>query len=297
MAIQHTPSGDPKFFDLIRFFRPSGSRTIAWAQDMDRNAILRLLRWGDEIYLPVYDGLRLGIGICNGSDIMRAYPIYIEAVNLWQGGQPQPEDCDTDHMWELMPGQTQVIDKMMNPHAQEGRPLIITETGFGNTVGEAVLGTSAYRGQIRVYERLSKYSGDFQSYRRTNEGSGSHDVYLGGSEWRGGPTRGMGPMTTKGGHLEMNDVTRGGRAGIGLGASEHQSHHETGVSYQRNAQPVVYLRVEYRSDLQPMLSAAWGSKWDWFEPFPRTSFWWDDPWDWHLPTFPQVPEVKPHRPR
>lgn len=287
MAIQHTPTGDLRFFDLIRFFRPSGSRTIAWAQDMGRGTILRLLRWGDEIYLPVYDGLKLGIGLFNGSDGARAYPIYIEAVNLWQGGQAQPEDCDTNHMWELLAGQTQLVDKMMNPHAQEGRPLIITETGFGNTVGEAVLHTSAFRGQIRVYERLSTRGG-FQSYRRTNEGSGTNDVYL------GGPTRGFGG-TPKG--LNMNDVTRGGRAGIGLGSTEHQSHHDTGIEYQRNSQPVVFMRVEYRADLQPMLNTAWGSSWDWFEPMPTGHFWWNDPWDWHRPTFPQVPEVRPHRPR
>lgn len=290
MAIRHIPTGDVKHYDLIRFFRPSGSRTLVWALDVTRDRLLRILRWGNELYLPVYDGMKLGIGIYNGNSDWRAYPGYFEALNMWDGGQPQPEDCDTDHMWELAPGLSQVFDAFMNPNAQVGRPFIITATGFGNTIGEATFGTTAFHGQVRIYERLAKYSGGLQSYRRTNEGHGTDDIMLGGSEWRGGTTRGFGG-TPKG--INMND----GHAGIGLGAEEYRSHMETGITYQRDTQPVVFFRVEFQKDLQPMLDIAWGNTWDWYEPIPAGNFWWEDPWDWHKPTAPQVPTIRPHDPK
>lgn len=289
MAIQHQPNGKRDSYDLIRHFRPVGSQTVVWAQDMERGTLIRLLRWGSEIYLPVYDGMKLGIGIFNGSDVWRAYPAYVEALNIWDGGQSQPEDCDTDHMWELKPWMTQVLDKLMNPDAQVGRPLIITRAGSGMTIGEASFGTDEFRGQIRVYERLQQ-GGGYQFDRPTNEGGEP----LGGMTFESYQygAKGMGNLRGMG---ELSGL-RGGRAGIGAGAEEYQSHQDTGVRYQRNAQPVVFLRVEYRSDLQPMLNTAWGNDWNWTEGFPTFHHWWEQPWDWHKPTAGQVPVTKPHRP-
>ena len=76
MAVLHFPSGDQRFYDLIRHFRPVGSTTTVWAQDMATDQLVRMLRWGDEIYLPVYDGMKLGIGLYNGDSLYRAYPAY-----------------------------------------------------------------------------------------------------------------------------------------------------------------------------------------------------------------------------
>ena len=74
-------------------------------------------------------------------------------------------------MWEMKPGQRMLVKALMNPDAQQGRPLIITESGLGYTVGEASFGTTAYRGQIRVYEKLP-LGGGFQSFRPENVGHG-----------------------------------------------------------------------------------------------------------------------------
>lgn len=296
MAILNQPSGNRNFYDLIRFFRPTGSTTVVWAQDMTTGTILNLLRWGNEIYLPAYDGLRLGIGVCNGNGNWRAYPVYVEARNLWDGGPAQPEDCDTDHMWEVKPWMQMVMDKLMNPNANLGRPLIITAAGQGLTIGEATFGTTMYRGQIRVYERL-QHGGDYQTSRRTNAGSGTR-----GGVMKGGGFESFGEEEVmRGGpqFLGPKGVTRGGHAGIGAGAEEYTAHYETGVSYQHNAQPVVFLRVEYREDLQPMLNTAWGFDWGWDQPLPHIPNWWDTPWTLRKssPTAPEIPVIGPHRPR
>ena len=45
-----------------------------------------MLRWGDSIYSPVYDGMRFSVEVYNGHDRMIAIPTYIEGANLWVGG-------------------------------------------------------------------------------------------------------------------------------------------------------------------------------------------------------------------
>lgn len=304
MAIVYRPQGDLKSYDLIRSFRPAGSQTVVWAQDMSTGRLLRLLRWGNEIYLPVRDGMSLGIGVFNGSDNYRAYPMYIEGRNMWDRGHAQPEFCSVDHMWELRPGERQVFDKLMNPDRQAGRPLIVTASGFGSTIGEATFHTDEFRGQLRVYERLP-LGGGFQQERKTNQGQGLKGV-MGDEppyrdEWRGA-TRGL-ESNTRGGSSTYGAKGIGsdrGRAGIGAGHETHQGHDETGVVYQQTAQPVVFFRVEYQDDLQPMLDVAWGRDiWSWYEPLPMGNRWWDDQsWSWRQsrPTAPEVP-VTPHRPR
>jgi len=299
MAIQHRPSGDQKYYDLIRTFRPQGSTTVVWVQDMVTGQLVRMLRWGSEIYLPVYDGMQLGISVHNGSSNYRAYPMYVEARNLWDNGPAQPQECSTNHMWELKPWQTMVMDKLMNPDRPLGRPLIITSTGIGNTIGEATFGTSEFRGQVRLYERL-QIGGGFQSQRQTNVGygarRGSEETFLGGGISKGLEALG-GEETFRGSRPES--YTQKGPAGIGAGEETYQSHSDTGVSYQRNAQPVIYLRVEYRSDLHPMLDVAWANiPWNWYEPMPFGDFWLDQQWTWRpsRPTAPEIPVIRPHRP-
>lgn len=303
MAIYHQPSGDQKFYDLIRSFRPQGSTTVVWVQDMTTGQLIRMLRWGNEIYLPVYDGMRIGIGVYNGGPTWRAYPSFIEARNMWDNGQSQPEDCDTNHMWELKPWQSMVMDKLMNPDRPVGRPFIIHSVGSGLTIGEATFGTTEFRGQIRLYERL-QIGGGYQPQRPANSGYGTRGVT------RGGVSKGLesfeptlGGDMTRGFHPESfslgGDLTPKGPAGIGAGAETHQNHTDTGMSYQRNAQPVISLRVEYREDLQPMLNMAWNNiPWNWYEPMPYGESWWDQDWTWRpaRPTAPEIPVIRPHRP-
>lgn len=297
MAIYHHPSGDQKFYDLIRSFRPQNSSTVVWVQDMATNQLVRMLRWGNDIYLPVYDGMQIGLGVYNGGPNWRAYPAYIEARNMWDNGPAQPEDCDTDHMWELKPWQSMVMDKLMNPERQVGRPFIIQSVGKGLTIGEATFGSSEFRGQIRLYERL-QYGGGHQAQRPTNAGSGTRGMTKDDFE-SFGPTRGSPSQSFQPESFSLGDnLTPKGPAGIGAGAEEYQSHVDTGMSYQRNAQPVIYLRVEYREDLHPMLNSAWNFDWSWYEPVPHVSDWWDAPWSWRpfRPTAPEIPVVRPHRP-
>jgi len=288
MAIQHYPGGNRSNYDMIRSFTPSGSMTTFWAIDKATGQLVRMLRWGNEIYLPVYDGMEIGLCVHNGSNVWRAYPTYIEAKNLWDDGPSQPEYCDTDHMWEVGPGRNQTMDKLMNPYTNEGRPLIVTESGFGNTVGESTFGTDAYRGQIRLYERL-QFGGGYQQRRQENQGYSQDDTL----ESLDGQVYAMGDPVSK-------DVLRGGsgRAGIGAGQAVRQDYGDTGVQYQPNAQPVITLRVEYRRDLQPMLNVAWANTpWSWYEPIPSGN-WWNEPWSWRQAprTSPQIPVIQPHNP-
>lgn len=252
-----------------------------------------MLRWGNEIYLPVYNGMQFGIGIYNGARTYTAYPVYIEAKNIWDGGPAQPENCTTDHMWEVQPGQSMVMDKLVNPNAQRGRPLIITEAGFGHTVGEATFGTNEFRGQIRVYQR-NRIGGGLQNYRPTNQGTGALSLSGGVQEsfTMGGELGNLAPQP------KDRDIENG-RAGIGAGAETHQAHHETYMSYQRRAEPVIFLRVEYRSDLLPLLRIAWNFDWQWYEDYPVQTQWWTLPWSWGPTTAPEIPVTPsgPHRPR
>lgn len=298
MAIYHYPEGDRASFDMIRSFRPQCSSTVVWVQDMATNRLVRILRWGREFYLPVYDGMKIGVGVYNGDSNPHAYPLFVEGRNIWDGGSSEPEQCDTDHMWELRGYERMVMDKLMNPQRPAGRPLIITSSGQGLNIGEATFGTDKYRGQIRLYERLVR-GGGHQTYRQTNAGSAM----------RGGPSRGGlesfstgSAKSLRGGGsvtLGMEDVESRGPAGIGAGEEEYQHHFDTGLIYQTSSQPVIYLRVEYREDIQPLLNVAWRNtpSWSWYEDLPIGDSWWDNPWTWHRPTAPGIPVTRPHRGR
>lgn len=286
MAILNQPQGNRDQFEFIRSFRPSGSDTVVWVQDMKRGTLLHPLRWGGNIYLPVYEGLRLGIGLYNGRHLYKGYPVYIEAANLWIGGPSEPELCSPDYMWEVEPLGTLVMDALKNPDSQNGRPLVVVPSGQGLGIGEASFGTTMYRGQIRVYERLP-LGGGYQASRPTNAGSGQP---AGGLEsYGGGELRSLGLHPTgRGGDTK-------GPAAIGADEEELRRHRNTGVRYQSNAQPVVFFRAEYRYDLFEMLAGRWGRSWEWDEPMPVGYQWWTQPWTWrpgggtvapHIPTPP-----------
>ncbi len=286
MAIQSYPMGNQSYFNFIRFFRPVRSQSVVFVRDMGSGKLLRLLRWGSEIYVPVYEGMQLGIGVYNGNAQMTAYPTYVEGLNLWEGGHHEPELCSPNHMWELRPGQTMTFDKLMTPYGQLGRPLIIQQSGRGMTVGEASFGTNAYRGQVRVYERSLRLSP--QNLWELDQ---SQIFAMGDEE--------LNPEAI------AKDLSREallGGAGIGAGAEVHQGHHDTGQSYSINAKPVVFLRMEYREDLEPLLNQAWSKElWSWDEYYPNQAKWWEQQWDWRSrrTIMPEIPVARPqpHRPR
>lgn len=294
MTIQNWPTGNRQSFEMIQSFRPAGSNTVVWAQDMGNRVLLRMLRWGNEIYLPVTMGMRLGIGIWNGNSNWRAYPTFLEARNLWDNGESDPDICHVDHMWELAPGDQQLFYQLGNPNAQLGRPLIITKSGYGEAIGENAFGSTKWRGQIRIYERT--VAGNRHQYDRpTNEGDGMGGAYV----------KGFDPLTFE---ANLRDGSSSGRRGsstpkggaaIGAGAEEHMSHARTGLSYNMDSQPVVFLRTEFREDLLPLLRKTWNFNWDWTEPVPTFPNWWDRPWNWRPDrplTAPEIPVIRPHDP-
>jgi len=286
MAIRNYPGGDRKVLEFVQHFRPMGSKLVVWAQNMATNQMYYLLRWGNDIYLPVGMGDHIGIGIYNGSSEPVAIPMYVEGRNIWDGGPSRPESCTPDHMWELYPYQQMVCDALMNPNAQQGRPLVIVRSGTGYGIGEATFATTEFRGQICIYQR-NILGGTWQQSRPMNVGHGD------GTVLRGFASRGSGEVTRGGDTLEMK-----GSAAIGAGAAEHRAHHDTGIRYQTNAQPVVFLRMEERDDLKAMADQHFGfNTWNWFWPMPTSTKWWELDWSWRpTPTAPEVPVARPHRP-
>lgn len=297
MAVRHVPSGNRREITLIHAWMPRGSRTVLWAQDMSTGRLLHLVQWGNELYLPVTDGLRLGIGVYNGNDTWRAYPTYVEGACLYDGGPSDPDTCSTDYMWEVPAYDKLVMDAIVNPHAQVGRPLVIVPHGQNFGIGEATFGTDEFRGLLRVYERT--------------QSSPSGYAMRGGPTTRGGfATKGGGPVT-RGGGFESFDgppVTMGGGAmrggpsirsdhqvGIGAGAEEHRGHQETGISYRRDAKLVAGLRIESRRDLAEVLREARHSSTEWFWT-PSGPRWYTSWSPQHRPTAAQVPVApEPHR--
>ncbi len=230
-----------------------------WVQNMNTGETIGLVKWGDTAYLPVENGMHIGIAIHNDNPFPIAIPTYIEARNLWDGGPAQPEQCSTDHMWEVMSGQTMVIDALMNPAVQRGRPLVIVSAGEGLAVGEATFGTERFRGQIHLYERQGeRFRQRQQSF--TPE-SGTFNM---NSE---GLSR-SGSFGTKG-------IAKGG-ASIGAGAEERRSHRDTGLSYRRHSPRIAALQVENRADLRAALGPI--ADFSWSMPIPRGHWWTSGEW-------------------
>jgi len=271
MVVQHRPTtGDTRRIEMINAWHPLGSSTLLWAQDMSTGRPLQLVRWGDELYLPVTPGLRLGIGLCNRARTWRAYPTYLEGANIYSGGPALPNACTTNHMWELRPGQHMMLDALMNADEQLGRPLIIVPSGAGFGIGEATFGTTEYRGLIRVYERSSARSGwvqpmapppsypppgpwpgsggDLETLRNATGGPVRRSAsYKGATSTPGFESLGAGPAP------ELRDAQP---VGIGAGEEEHRTHVETGIRYRADAQLVAGLHVESREDLAEILASA-----------------------------------------
>jgi len=309
VVIQNPSAGNGPI-RLVRAWQPQGTQTVVWALDMDTGQPLLLVEWGNELYLPVEDGLRLGIGIYNGSSSWKAFPTFVEAANLWIGGPAQQDDCSPNHMWEIGPRQHQVVEALMNPDAKKGRPLTIVRSGEGFAVGEATFGTERYRGKLRVYERSV-----IESFLPPTRVPLNPYPWYPPRPWEDAPLRssgfsGVGPtrsstrsMGPSGGGLLGSSATYGAspeigtdeQVGIGAGTEERRDYYTTGKRYRRDSRLVIGLQIESRHDLAKVLAAAqrpfdtwfWSPHYnDWFEN-------WSPP---AQPTAPHIP-VAPHRPQ
>jgi hypothetical protein len=369
MALRYVPEHDADQIELIRSFQPSGSRSVVSLWDAGENRRLPMLRWGDSIFAPVYEGMRFGLEIFNGRETMVAVPIYVEGANLWVGGSSEPEDCDPDHMWELNPGKSLKIDALMNSAAQRGRPIVITQTGLGSTVGEATFGTDAFRGQLRIFERLP--INPPPPPKRVEEGVFRSEAYYASApltEMR----RAASPSPASGAsspaaaapaqmdYLEMepaqvrsipiadapaaapppaaagappapgaplpaasrpaahmpappmaapaaprspspaarpaapSPAPKRGQAGFGAAEEEERRHQFTGVNYHRETRPLLFLRTEFREDLEAMLRGHIGFPPSWLWPDVWKDDWTSSPWTWPAaPLAPHIPVTPP----
>jgi len=309
MVVSNRPTGNVNDIRLIQAWRPAGSQTTLWAQDMASGRPLQLVQWGDKLYLPVTEGLRLGIGVYNGSSGWVAYPTYIEAKNLIDNAPSQPDDCASNEMSEAQPGTSIMMDALMSRDGQTGRPLIIVQHGLGMGIGEATFHTDAYRGQIRVYRRtrtdpIQPPVNPFPGF----DGDPAFRHPLRDTLTEGDPVARKGGWESFGSGPETYDVPRGpGRhvfhgppevradrqVGIGAGAEERRESHETGIQYSRNSQLVAALCVESRTDLVEVLRAARHEhiQWYWTPESPRWFATWTPS---TMPgVSPQVPVAQP----
>lgn len=309
MVLSTRPTVNDNDIRLIPAWQPVGSQTILWAQDMETRRLLHLVQWGDKIYLPVTEGLRLGIGVYNGSRDWKGYPTYVEAKNLYDNGPSQPDDCTSADMWEVKPLTSFVMDALKNRDHRTGRPLVIVQSGLGMGIGEATYGTDEFRGQIRVYERtaiastvphessMSPFPG-FGGYRggsrggfATRGGAPESFGYDQGATRGAGPAS-YGPPTTRG----VPEVGTDHQVGIGAGAEELRESYETGVRYRRDSRLVAALCVESRADLAEVLRAARRPSIDWY--WTPTGPQWFAHWTPSTsPVSPHIPLApQPHRP-
>jgi hypothetical protein len=302
MAIQVRPTANQQFIQFLRYYRPPGSQTVIWAEELNGGRMYHLLQWGNKLYLPVLPGDRFGIGVYNGSRQHIALPAYAEARNIWDGGPPQPEDCTPDYMWELEPYQRMVIDALMNPNEPVGRPFIIVGAKAGISIGQASFGSNEFRAQFRLYQRSQVPSSGV--WRRVRD---DDDVLRGATPME----RGAGPIMRGGepedpfnaneegmrgvflGSDDLQSAAIGAQlqskdsAAIGAGAQETRRHHYTGVRYQRAAELVAALQIEYSNDLREMLNRSGINMGDFYWPKPQSNigFWWDQPvGNWSPPT-------------
>jgi hypothetical protein len=289
MVVQNRPTTRPNDIRLVDAWPPAGNpSSLLWVVDMRTGGNVRLLEWGDKLYVPVTEGMHLGIGLYNRTGAHRAYPIFVEAANLFDGGPSEPDDCSTRYMWELRPGATMLAHALVNPDSQAGRPLIIVPAHQGFGVGEATFGTERYRGQIRVYER-SEAARTRRTPRPTYPtpgfpyGGGDAEVLR-----DAGSLESFGASSTRGGTkgISFPEVGTTDQVAIGAGEEAYLGKYDTGVTYRRDAQLLGALQLESEADLAEVLRAAQLTP-DWY---------WSAPSDWYQtwrpsprPTAPRVP--------
>lgn len=266
---------------LIRGCNPSGSSTVFWVENMSGpGQYLYMVRQGDRLFAPAIPGMRLGLGLYNGSCDRRAYPIYIEGVNLAYGGPSDPNTCRSTQMRQVEPYSQTVVSHTFTPAVATGRPLAIVAHGDGYGFGEATFDRTDLHGLIHVYERSSN-----------RDGCQTYPSY-GGYMPKGSPQRdGQPPLLMD----EPTRTMRGPQVGIGAGAETHQTDHlvRTSTTYATDATLVVALQLKSPAELSRMLDAAGLDR-------PNSWYWQPEERRWYAQmlttTAPQVPvaPMAPH---
>ncbi len=300
------------------------------------DSLYTLVRWGNELYLPVREGDRPEVYIVNGyRGMYAAVPAFLEGLNVYEeNGPTQPEYCDSRSMWEVGPGQNIVIKGVHDRQSGKTRPVVIERTGSGVTIAEAVYNDLSLRGQWSFYERWQLGFGK-PSSRGWNDlfsvephvpsyWDPTPEPYFYGDavpktppvwrEWNdetersplesfSGPAREFGEVFMGGGTLggdQERSAKSPGRAGAGLGDAVRQTSVATGIGYDPFSARLALINLEFRSDLAAML--GWGNvpdeQWSWTMPDLRYPWWMNLPWTFD-PTYgvaSRVPRA-PHRPR
>lgn len=144
------------------FWMSPDAQTVIWAQQQKEHpqnpdtfvASQLLLMYRDEkgnLILPVRLGMHVGFGIYNVGQ-WRAYPSFLEKLNLFWGGPTEANACSVDHMLEIPPGERSEIDTWIIPGGR-GRPILVVPRGQGYAAGEHTTGSSQNRGLFEIFRR------------------------------------------------------------------------------------------------------------------------------------------------
>jgi len=150
MSVQHRPSGDPKEVVVLKATCTT-TETVVWPIDSRTGYPLHIVKWGGELYLPVESALQVAIGVYNGSAEWRAYPVYAGEANIHVNGPSRPDQCSTDHMWEVQPQDHVIVDAFLGRDTQ---PLTVMPYSQTYKLGKATPITNTRPNQLRIFERV-----------------------------------------------------------------------------------------------------------------------------------------------
>lgn len=270
-------------FDLIRAWNPVGSMSwvgIVDLTDPNDKRLIRLVRWGEQLFVPTYLGMEYGILVYNGyPSHWMGYPAYVGGESIYEGGSSDPDQTSSSHMWELRPGEWMIIGGVQN--GCKMRPFVVVPGGAKKSIGE-LYNSPAKVSDIVVFERKPLGTslapeGDF------SQGLGDPGLTDSESYTRtmfNTPTNGTsGQVLAEG---EAYDFAAQPWVGTGLGEERIYQAYPTGRDYQPNAQAVAFVQMMPREYAQPWIEEVLGSIgiWTWDEPLPTSRLWFYEPWSW-----------------
>lgn len=234
---------------LIRAWNPSGSSTVFWVENAGgRGLYLQMVQQGDRLFAPAIPGMQLGLGIYNVGSNRIACPVYIEGVNIADGGPSDPNACRSNQMRQVDPYSRAVVSSTFTPGAATGRPLTIVEHGQGYGFGEATFDRPDLHGLVHIYQRNSNRDGQL-NYPQYSGYAPTGGAYRD----RDGDLRTPSTMGTR-----SKGAVRGPQVGVGAGNETYQTEHlaRTSTSYATDASLVVALQLRSPAELERMLRSA-----------------------------------------
>ncbi len=201
----------------------------------------RQLKFGDLTYIAVQDGDQLGFKVTNLTNSHPiGIPLFVEGQNIYSGGAQTPQECQEDDMWEFPSGHSYTIVGTYNPITQQGPNFVISNLSRGISVAQNVSQDKSLRGKFRMFAKF----GELPQYQSKG---GGYQSLGGGASCSG--------------------------ASVGLGASQHQSSTQSGISYSSQTADVLNLQLEYYHDLSVFMQRQLGSNWNRFvDNRPRDQF-------------------------